>query len=50
MSAEAKSLERSTPDTDPDGVSGRVPRDRLGSGECEAEPETLTDSSLLRPE
>jgi CheY-like chemotaxis protein len=54
MSAEAESLERSVTGTDPDGVSGRVRRDRSGSGagerEADLEPETLADGSLLPPE
>jgi len=47
MSAKAESLERVITETHPDGVSARVRRERLGSGDREPVPETLPDGSLL---
>src|SRR5688500_5827223 len=50
MSAKAELLERSTTETHADGVSGRVRRERLESGERESDPETLPDGTLRRAE
>ena len=50
MNAKAESLGRPVNDTNPEEVSGRVPRERLPSGEQPSVPETVTDPSLLGPE